>query len=151
MGLMGPMRPMGLILWQQLRRFQNLLRPRAHPIILSEVAPTNDAARINQEFGRARYVMPVLALALMNQIVRANRFQIGIGQDREGVTGFLRQVARDFGVINADRHRSNPNFMKERQLLLDTPQLGVAGDSPVASIKNQQSAFGGFAIDGLRT
>ena len=95
--------------------------------------------------------MPVLALALMNQIVRTNGFQIGIGQDREGVTGFLRQVARDFGVIDADRYRSNPNFMKERQLLLDTPQLGVAGDSPVASIKNQQSAFGGFAIDGLRT
>jgi hypothetical protein len=62
----------------------------------------------------------------MNQVVTTNGIEIGIGKKGEGVAGLLTQVAGILRTINADGDGPNPGFIKSVEVLLNTPQLGVA-------------------------
>jgi hypothetical protein len=46
--------------------------------------------------------------------------------------------------IHADRHNLNTPIMKLAQVLLETPQLGVAERSPISAIKHQDDRAGGL-------
>lgn len=78
---------------KQFRRFENLLGPRAHPIILCEHPPANGALRVDQKFSGARNVMSFDSLPRMDQIVTANGIEVRIGKKCEGVAGLLTKVA----------------------------------------------------------
>ena len=52
--------------------------------------------------------------------------------------------------IDTNRRDTNAAFLKIRQPLLKTPQLGVAEQSPVPAIKNQQRATGARRALGRR-
>lgn len=86
----------------------------------------------------------------MYQIITGDCFTFLIGQHREGVAGLLHQLPRLFGGIDTDRHRTNAGFIERRNVSLDAPQLGVADDSPVTAIEDQQHALGRLVVDWLR-
>lgn len=90
--------------------------------------------------------MTILSGARVHQIIPSNHFRVWVGKNREGVARLLGQVARHFGSIDTDRNRSNAYCFELVQTLLNTPQLGVAGRSPVASVKNKQHTFWRVAI-----
>ena len=52
----------------------------------------------------------------------------------------LTELLRLGGRIHADGYDFNATLMKLVQVLLETPQLGVAERSPVASIENEQES-----------
>jgi hypothetical protein len=54
----------------------------------------------------------------MQQVVAANGFSLRVGQNREGVTGFDGQVARDFGSIHADGDWTHAGGFKLFQVFL---------------------------------
>jgi len=113
-------------LWKQLRRFKNLFRPRAHPVILSQHSPAHRAGGVNQKLCRPRDVAAIFALTLVNQIVAGDRLEFGIGKKWKSVPGFLAEVARLFRAIDANRDGTNPGVVELIEILLNAPQLGVA-------------------------
>ena len=84
----------------------------------------------------------------MHQIITLDRVRILIGKDRESVSLILRETARVFRFIDADRNRPNAYFVELIQASFNTPQLGVTRRSPVASVENEQHTFGRVAVYG---
>ena len=109
-----------------LRCFQNLFRPRAHPVVLRQVNPTHRARRVQQKLARPGNVATAFSGSGVNQVVAANRLRFRIRKKSKCVPGFLTKVARLFRTVHADGNRANPYFFKLIQIGLDTPQLGVA-------------------------
>ena len=70
--------------------------------------------------------MAIFTLAFMNQIVSGNRVQFWIRKKSKRVAGFLTEIAGHLRTIDANRDRANSDFAELRQILLNTPQLGVA-------------------------
>jgi hypothetical protein len=58
---------------------------------------------------------------LVQDAVARDRFRVGIGEQREGVAGFLTQVARLFGRVDADRNRLDAGGAEIGETLFDTP------------------------------
>ena len=77
------------------------------------------------------------------------RERIGIAPElvilrREPVRG----PPRDIGRIDAYSDRANASGIEFSQALFDTPQLGVTGWSPIASVKDEQHALRCLSADG---
>ena len=70
--------------------------------------------------------MTVDSLPRVNQIIAANRIQVGIRKKRERVARFLTKIARLLRTVHANRNRTNSPFIELVQILLNAPQLGVA-------------------------
>ena len=70
--------------------------------------------------------MAVNSLPRVDQIITANRIQVGIRKKRERIARFLRKITRLLRTIHADRNRTNSHFIELIQILLNAPQLGVA-------------------------
>ena len=121
---------------QRLCGLENLRWPRADPVTLGQHSPAHDAARVDEKLRGPRDIMSVDSLSGMDEIIRTNRVEVPIGKKSKSITGPLCQVARLFGSIDADRHWTNAHRVELIQILLNTPQLGVARRSPVASIEN---------------
>ena len=83
----------------------------------------------------------------MDQVVTFNRFRILIRKKGESVTGLLLQVVRFAWSVDADRNGPYSDFVELIQASFDTPQLGVAGWSPVTSVENEQHAFWRAAVN----
>jgi len=135
---------------KQTRCLQHLFRPRPHPVILSQHSPTNDAGCINQKLGGTCDVAAIFTLAFVNQIVFRNRLELRIGKKSKSVAGLLTKIAGRFRTIDANRDRTNSDFVELSEILLNAPQLGVARRSPVAAIENEEGALCWFAVDWLR-
>ena len=105
--------------------FQHLLRPGAHPEILSQVYPANGAGRIQQELSGPGNVLAINSLPRMDEIVAANSFHFRIGKKSKRVAGLLTEIARHFRGVHADRNRANSCLCELIQTLLNAPQLGV--------------------------
>ncbi len=75
-------------------------------------------------------------------MILANDCCVGVGENGEGVPGFVGQVTRNFRRIDTDRHGPNPGRLELWQIFLNPSQLEVAVGSPVAAIKNQQDGLG---------
>lgn len=117
-------RPSPLCLYflaKRVRRFKNLFRPGADPVVLGEVHPADGAGGVQKKLGRPGNVLAVDSLTCMNKVVASNHFRFGIGKKSECVLGFLTKIARDFGKVHANSNRANPRLMELIQILLNAP------------------------------
>ena len=126
-----------LMRFQPVDRFQSSLRPCAHSYIIGQVYPTDRASRVHQELSGTRDVLAVLATLRMQDSVLPDHLRARIGEEREAVPFGLAEPLRLRGRIHADRYNLNTPVMKLAQVLLETPQLGVAERSPISAIENQ--------------
>ena len=122
---------------QPVNRRQNRFRPGPHPDIVRQVLPPDGARGIHQEFRRPRDVSPSFPALRMQHSVLPDRFGFRIGQEREFVPVGLAKFLRLGGRIHADGRHFHAAPLKLAQMLLETPQLGVAERSPVPAIENQ--------------
>ena len=88
----------------------------------------------------------MFAGAFVHQIVASNRFAFLIRKQKECVARLLCELPRLFWSIYADRNRTNAGLMESIEISLNAPQLGVADESPVAAIEDQQNAFRGLIV-----
>jgi len=65
--------------------------------------------------------VPVLARAFVQNAIARDRLRVGIGEQREGVAGFLTQIARLLGRVDADRNRLDAGGAEIGETLFDTP------------------------------
>ena len=65
--------------------------------------------------------MSVLARAFVQDAVARDGLGVRIGKQREGVAGFLTQIARLLGRVDADRNRLDSGGMEIGETLFDTP------------------------------
>ena len=70
--------------------------------------------------------MAVDSLPRVDQVIAANRIQVGIRKKRERVARFLTKIARLLRSVYADRNRTNSRGAELIEILLNAPQLGVA-------------------------
>ena len=82
----------------------------------------------------------------MQHAVAADDLGLLVRQKRISVTLLAAVIARNRRWIDADGHRPDPARRKFAQVLFDTPQLGVAGGSPITTVENEQDPFRRGAI-----
>jgi hypothetical protein len=63
----------------------------------------------------------VFARGLVQDAVACDRFRVRIGEQREGVAGFLTEIARLLGRVDADRDRLDAGGAEVGEMLFDTP------------------------------
>ena len=80
----------------------------------------------------------------MQDAVQANDFCVRIGEEREAIPPGLAELLRLGGRIHADRDDLDAPVMKLAQVLLKTPQLGVAEWSPIAAVENEHDGAMGL-------
>ena len=83
----------------------------------------------------------------MNEIVATNHLSSRIGENSERVASLPSEIAGDLSGVNADSYRSNAGFIELLEVLFDTPQLGVAGGSPISSVEDEQQTPWGLPVD----
>jgi hypothetical protein len=104
---------------------QDLFGPGPHGCALSQVHPTNRAGVINQEFGGTGDVAALRPSAMMQKIIPANHFGLGIAKQRVGKSQFGGMLSAYFWRVDADSYNTNAACGKIGKSLLETPQLGV--------------------------
>ena len=80
---------------------------------------------------------PSGSAALMDEVVGANRLGIHVGEKGECVALLPTVRAIGRGRIDADGEQPNPPCIEVVQMVLETPQLGVAQRSPITSVKDE--------------
>ena len=70
--------------------------------------------------------MAIDSLPRVDQVIAANRIQVGIRKKCESVARFLTKIARLLRSVYADRNRTNSHFIELIQISLNAPHLGVA-------------------------
>jgi hypothetical protein len=116
---------------------KNVFRMQSDPVIFRQIHPSHRPRRIDEEFRRPRYAAAVLSLAFVNEVISTYGVQLRVGQEGICESGPLAQLSRDIGLVDADRDRANARIAEFAKLLLNAPQLGDAGRSPVAAIENE--------------
>src|SRR3954471_21780400 len=89
------------------------------------------------------------SLSRMHQIVTPDGVEVRVGKKSESVTSLLTQVARFFRRVHADGYGSDADLVELIEVLLNTPQLGVAKRSPVSPVINQQHALRRLIVNRL--
>jgi len=74
----------------------------------------------------------------MQQVIAADHFGVRVREKGKDITLFSGEIARRLRRIDADRRHPNAVRLELAPMLLDTPQLGVAGWSPIPAVKHQQ-------------
>ena len=136
---------------KRLRRFQNLFRPRPHQVVLREVYPTNGAAGIQQKLRGPGDVLTIDSRSRMEQVIAANRLRLRIRKKREGVSGSLTQVERDFGTVYADSNRANSRDSKLRKRPRRCTGSSRKHSLPFMAWIDCLFSFGSLALSHLRT
>jgi hypothetical protein len=77
----------------------------------------------------------------MQDIVSANNLRVRIGQQRKRVPALLRLLLINIRRIDADADNMNAARLEFRKPLLETPQLGVAEQSPKTTIENHHDTL----------
>jgi hypothetical protein len=106
---------------QRPRRFQHLFRSCADAEVAGEIAPADGAGAVDEELGGAGDVASVFAGALVQDAVARDRLRVRIGEQWEGVAGFLTQIARLLRRVDADRNRLDAGGAEVGEMLFDTP------------------------------
>ncbi len=81
---------------------EHLVGTGADAKVIGEIDPTDCAGRVDEELRRSRYVVGVDAGALVEEVVAADYFGIGIRKKRVGVTCFAAEILRFRWRIDAD-------------------------------------------------
>jgi hypothetical protein len=76
---------------------------------------------VDEELGGAGDVASVLARAFVQEAVARDRLRVRIGEQREGVAGFLTEIARLLGRVDADRNGLDAGGAEVGEMLFDTP------------------------------
>jgi hypothetical protein len=58
---------------------------------------------------------------LVEDAVARDRLRLRVGEEREGVAGFVAQIARLLGRVDTDRNRLDAGGAEVAEVLLDTP------------------------------
>jgi len=72
----------------------------------------------------------------VQQVIAADHFRIGIGQERKREASALLKAFRNIRRVYADRYRLDALCRKFIDVLLNASQLEVAKGSPVAAIED---------------
>ena len=78
---------------KELRGVQDLLRAGANPVVFGEVDPPNGSRGVHEELCGACYVATIFSGMCMNHIVAFDSRCIGVGENGEGVSGLLNEIA----------------------------------------------------------
>ena len=121
-GWAQPIRPALLImLLRRLGEFpgcgQHFVGAGADADVFGEVAPADDFGGVDQKFGGAGDVALIRASRLMQNMIAPNHRGVRIGKNGEGISGFCRQIARNFRRVDADRYREYACSLEVRQPL----------------------------------
>jgi hypothetical protein len=81
---------------------EDLVGASANAKVAGQIYPADGAGGIQEELGGARDVVAVDASAFVKEIVAADHFGIGVGEERVGVAGFAAEILRFAGRIDAD-------------------------------------------------
>jgi hypothetical protein len=91
----------------------------------------------HEEFGGSRNVSTGFAALRMQHSVLPNRVSVGVRKQWKRIPSRKTELLRLGGRVHADSHHFNAAPMKLAQVLLKTPQLGVAEWSPIPAIQNE--------------
>jgi hypothetical protein len=119
---------------------KHLIGTGADADVIGQVHPTDNPGRIDQKLRRARNVLPAGTTPSVQQVVSANHLGRRIRQKSVGVSLFLAVGPGDCRRVHANGDNADSSGSKIVESLLETPQLGVAERSPVATIKNEYHA-----------
>jgi hypothetical protein len=100
---------------------KDLVGAGADAEIPGEIDPTDGAGGIEEELGGASDVVAVDAGALVKEIVAANHFGIGVGEECIGVAGLAAEILGLAGRIDANGYGPDAKLFEIRETLLDTP------------------------------
>jgi hypothetical protein len=103
------------------RCFEHLFRPRADADIAGEIAPADSARAVDEELGGAGDVVAASDAVFVEDAVARDRCRVRISEEREGVIGFVAQLARLLGRVDADRDRLDAGGAEIGETLFDTP------------------------------
>lgn len=116
---------------------ENFFCSGAHFVAFRQVEPEDFAVRVEQKFRGAGDVRAA-ETAGVQQVIAANDFGFGVGKKWEGVALFFAMLAGDIHGVHADGDNAHAAGGKFVQILLKTPQLGVAVGSPIAAVKDEE-------------
>ena len=123
-------------------RRQRLFGPGADGNVLSQIDPADRPLGIDVKLGWTRNVSAFGSGSPVKHVVTLDDGGVGVGQESERVTHFHAMGFRYVDRVDADCCDLDAPRLKITQMLLKTPQLGVAERSPVSAIKNQHRAIG---------
>ena len=89
--------------------------------VAGQIDPANGAGGIKEKLGGASYVVAIDAGAFVQEVVAADHFGIGVGEERVGVAGFAAEVLRLSGRIDANGDGPDAELFEIRETFLDTP------------------------------
>jgi len=101
--------------------FQNLVGAGADAEVAGEVDPADGAGGIDEELSGASDVAAVDACAFVKEIVAADHFGGGVGEERIGVAGFAAEILGLAGRIDANGDGPDAEPFQIRETFLDTP------------------------------
>ena len=119
---------------------QDSLGTSPYADIVGQIDPADGTARIDKKFGWPSNVLTSHAGLGMQHAILSDGLRIGIGHKRKRVAPGLAELLRLAGRIHADGYHFNAALMKLIQVLLETPQLGVAEWSPVPAIEDEDDS-----------
>ena len=128
------------VLLKKLRGFQDFFRSCPFAKVFGQVPPAHYARSVHQQFRRTSNVFPVRTAAPVHQIIAANDFGAGVRQKRVSVPSLATERRGLIRRVHADRYRSHSPLRELTQIVLDTPQLGVAERSPISPVENQKQS-----------
>ena len=70
--------------------------------VARQIDPANGTGGVKEKLGGASDVVAIDAGAFVQEVVAADYFGIGVGEERIGVAGFAAEVLRLAGRINAN-------------------------------------------------
>ena len=124
--------------FQILSSFQDLIGPGAHGDRIGEEYPADNARRIDEEFRRTGDIRVTGPSTGVQQVVAANGFEFGIAEECEGKAQLATVPERHFRLITTDSRQADTTGVELGQMLLKTPQLGVAKRSPMPTVEHEQ-------------
>lgn len=102
----------------RLGRCQHLRGAGPHSDVLSKVGPAHRASAVYQKFRRTGNIMSVWAAFDVQQAVTPYCGRIRIRKQSKGVTGFAREILRNFRLVDADGNRTYTGLLELWKLLL---------------------------------
>ena len=102
----------------RLGRCQHLRGAGPHSDVLSKVGPAHRASAVYQKFRRTGNIMSVRAAFDVQQAVTPDCGRIRIREQSKGVTGFAREIQRNFRLVDADGNRTYTGLLELWKLLL---------------------------------
>jgi len=118
-------------------RRKNGIWPCPHTNIVRQIYPADRTSRIDEEFGGSRNVFPTLAGFRMQHSVLADGVSVRVRKQWKRIPSRPAELLRLRGRIYAYPHYGNSTRLELVQVMLKTPQLGVAEGSPVSAIENE--------------